>query len=269
VTGRLRERAAELAARALASGALQPIETQAENLRDGGIEFIVRVVSSLARKQAVDSRPPPGNPFLDPDPALLVGDLTPTHRVLLNKFNALDGHLLIVTRVFESQEAPLNPQDFEAAFAVLSETDGLVFYNAGRPAGASQPHKHLQFIPVPLPQPLPVGACLQALPPVGAWARSPSLAFAHAASRTPQEPRQAQAVYRHLLQAIGRESSDYNLLMTREWMMAVPRRHSEYAGISVNALGFAGLLLLREHGELDVLRHIGPMHLLREVSAEA
>ena len=34
--------------------------------------------------------------------------------------------------------------------AILAEFDGLGFYNGGETAGASQPHKHLQIVPLPL-----------------------------------------------------------------------------------------------------------------------
>ena len=42
--------------RALASGALQPIETESLVVPDSGVEFVVRVVSSLERKAAARKR---------------------------------------------------------------------------------------------------------------------------------------------------------------------------------------------------------------------
>ena len=73
-------------AAALASGALQPIATEQEVVEDQGVPFIVRSVSSLARKHAAlptpsppGSPPPPGerfDPFLPYDPALLVAELS-------------------------------------------------------------------------------------------------------------------------------------------------------------------------------------------------
>ena len=42
-----------------------------------------------------------GNPFLPYDPALLVAPISPTHVALLNRFNVVDDHFLIVTRSFE------------------------------------------------------------------------------------------------------------------------------------------------------------------------
>ena len=40
--------------------------------------------------------------------------------------------------------------DFDALARGLAAIDGLAFYNGGTVAGASQPHKHLQLVPVPL-----------------------------------------------------------------------------------------------------------------------
>jgi len=102
---------------ALASGALHPIASQARLLRDGGIDFVVRVITNLARKaqaiKAGDSSQPAKDPFLPPyEPDLYVGDLSPTHVALLNKFNVLDHHLLIVTRAFEDQRRWLTLADF-------------------------------------------------------------------------------------------------------------------------------------------------------------
>ncbi|MCH5377045.1 MAG: phosphorylase, partial [Planctomycetes bacterium] len=120
---------------ALRQGALQPIRTEFEFLEDGGIRFFVRVVENLERKardNKSDSRPGgPPNPFLPYDPALYVADAGPDHVCLLNKFNVVDHHLLIVTRHFEHQETPLNERDFAAWWHCLKEYDSLVFYNAG------------------------------------------------------------------------------------------------------------------------------------------
>src|SRR4029079_11989701 len=81
---------------------------------------------------------------------LLIGAISPTHVCLLNKYNVLDRHLLIVTRSFEPQDTALGAADFEAAALCLDAIDGLVFYNSGPDAGASQSHRHLQLVPFPI-----------------------------------------------------------------------------------------------------------------------
>ena len=152
---------------AIACGALHSIETEQQIIEDSGVRFLVRSVSSLRRKR---ERPSAGplHPFLPPEPELTVGALTPTHTAVLNKFNVLKQHLLIVTRRFEHQESLLTRNDFEALWLSLREIDGLGFYNGGREAGASQNHKHLQLVPIPLTTLLLMGIMIGVfLVPVG------------------------------------------------------------------------------------------------------
>jgi ATP adenylyltransferase/5',5'''-P-1,P-4-tetraphosphate phosphorylase II len=42
------------------------------------------------------------------------------------QFNVVKHHVLVVTRVFESQQDPLNARDLEAAWKVLKVGEGLV-----------------------------------------------------------------------------------------------------------------------------------------------
>ena len=87
------------------------------------------------------------------------------------------------------------------------------------------------------------------------------------------------AIYRDLCRVAGigereaegerRQSAPYNLLLTREWMLLVPRSREHYASISVNALGFTGSLFVKDKAQLECVREIGPMGLLREVAQPA
>ena len=60
-------------------------------------------------------------------------------------------HVLVVTRQFESQADPLNANDLGATMQVLQAMPqgGVAFYNCGEHSGRSQPHKHLQVVPLP------------------------------------------------------------------------------------------------------------------------
>ncbi|RDU98613.1 ATP adenylyltransferase family protein [Trinickia dinghuensis] len=273
-------------AHALACGALRPIETVQTTLDDGGIRFVVRQVSSLAAKPVQDSpvRQSVADPFLPHDPDLFVADVSPTHFALLNKFNVIDHHLLVVTRAFEPQEALLDLDDFTALFACLAQFDGLGFYNGGREAGASQAHKHLQIVPLSLgdaAQALPIDALIEAATFTEKVGRLPGLPFEHAFTRlTPGSPEQVavQALerYRLLLEAVGlgsmdvggreHQSAPYNLLATPKWMLLVPRSAEKADDIAVNSLGFAGSLFVRDAQRLDAVRRIGPMTILRRVT---
>jgi ATP adenylyltransferase len=269
----------ETAARARESGALTPIHTESEVIEDGGIAFTVRILAQRDRKAAArkEQDRTGQNPFLPYDPNLFVADISDTHLGLLNKFYVLDQHLLIVTREFEHQQASLTLRDFEALVACLDEVEGLGFYNAGTIAGASQEHKHLQLAPFPLgagPEPMPIGPVLEEMASSAEVVVAPALHFDHAFMRFEEAPGRAPtgarllAAYRELLAAVGIEGgrAPYNLLVTTDWMLVVPRSRESIEGISVNALGFAGSLLVRTRGQLELVRRRGPMRLLQAMA---
>ena len=59
------------------------------------------------------------NPFLPYEEDLFVADLSDAHLLLLNKYNVVAHHLLVVTRRFEPQSDLLNSADLDAAWKVL------------------------------------------------------------------------------------------------------------------------------------------------------
>ena len=76
--------------------------------------------------------------------------------------------------------------------------------------------------------------------------------------------------YHSLLRAVGLSvetpSTPYNLLVTRQWLLMVPRSQEFFEGISINALGFAGALLVKDAAQLAILRKHGPMTALQRVA---
>jgi ATP adenylyltransferase len=288
--GTLRDALEKTTTAALACGALRPIETEQLLVDDSGVRFLVRVVSSLERKAAdrrrLESGAPgkakPANPFLPPESELTVTEVSPRHLAVLNKFNVLPLHLLLVTRAFEHQETLLSIDDLRALFACMAEYESLGFYNGGVVAGASQPHKHLQLVPLPLDR---QGPALPMLPLLtGAGPTCTALPFAHAFGRLPAPAssgltslaEEAFGLYLRLLGRVGirgvpagagtRQSAPYNLLVAGDWMLLVPRPEECYRGISVNALGFAGSLFVKDREQLDLVRAHGPMRILTAVS---
>lgn len=248
-------------ATALSSGALVPVETDGVVLEDGGIRFLVRVARNLRRKVVVGS-PAPTNvdPFDPPEPALTLGPLGPTHIAVLNKFNVVEHHLLVVTKRFVDQDERLNVSDFEALWACLSQVDGLGFYNGGRDAGASQRHKHLQLVPTP------VGAG-GGRTAIDALVQADRLPFPSALAHFEADAVAAHAVYCSLLDRAGcSNGSPYNFLVTRDFMLVVPRATESTRGISMNALGFAGSLFVKNLASLELVRRVGPVRLLNEVA---
>ena len=66
------------------------------------------------QQQQHQQRPAFRNPFLPYEEDLWVGHLSDSHTLLLNKFNVVPHHVLVVTRQFESQQDPLNSKDLAA-----------------------------------------------------------------------------------------------------------------------------------------------------------
>lgn len=281
---------------ALRIGALFSIPTEYEFVEDSGVRFFVRILTSLARKdeererrEREAGRGQKVNPFLPYDRDLFVADVSESHVALLNKFNVVEHHLLIVTREFEDQETLLTLKDFEALWVCLEEFDSLGFYNAGEAAGASQSHKHLQAVPLPLAPAgpgIPVQPLLAAEPGRGIGTL-PGFPFLHAfvrldneRMRSPQDAAgQTFALYGEMLRNVclkapaddrtERRSAPYCFLVTREWMLLIPRTREFFQGISINSLGFAGALLVRDEDQMNVLKRYGPMTALKNVAFPA
>ena len=78
--------------------------------------------------------------------------------------------------------------------------------------------------------------------------------------------------YDQLLDAVGlenngpKQSGAYNLLITREWMLVVPRSRDSFKSISINSLGFAGALLVKNEKQRQTLLKYKPMNILKKVS---
>lgn len=94
--------------------------------------------------------------FFDPlslanmDPRLIVLKFNETigydYTLVLNKFNVVSDHCLIVSNAFKVQASPLNHNDFAVWFLTLTNVNAVGFFNSNKRAGASQRHKHMQLI---------------------------------------------------------------------------------------------------------------------------
>ena len=158
------------------------IESEPHLVHDAGVDFVVRVAIDYAAQAARQPRPRAGNPFVDPEPELFVADISDTHYALLNKYHVIESHLLIVTKAFVDQNVLLDRADFDAlAHCFPAESPAIAFYNGGSGSGASQPHKHLQVVNLPLApwRDIPMAPLLAAAPPPLTFRH----AFAHVQSK--------------------------------------------------------------------------------------
>lgn len=72
---------------------------------------------------------------------------------MLNKFPVIPDHFILATKGFKEQTDLLEEGDIGAAYDCLkayrAEGEELFgFFNSGEHSGASQPHRHIQFLPV-------------------------------------------------------------------------------------------------------------------------
>lgn len=292
--GGLLRRIRSVSANALQVGALQPIETTSTMLATSP-PFLVRVVQNLARKAEAtvkrNERKEGGekrefNPFLPYDEDLYVEDMGVKHVLLLNKYNVVGDHVLIVTKKFEEQGDLLSGGDMEGMWECLKEVDGVGFYNSGRISGASQRHKHLQVIcgsvgdmgEVEGVAPFDGILTEWARKSEGEMFRARELEYWHVGVGM-EGVEGGTGCMEKYMRLIGEVMKDeraekegsqlaYNLVVTRRWMVVVPRRNEYFRGVSVNALGFVGCLLVKEQGLLDVIKEVGGMRVLKETGFE-
>ena len=259
------------AASAHACGAMYRIESEAHLVHDGGVDFVVRVANDYASQAARQPKPRAGNPFVDPDPELFVSEVSDTHYALLNKYHVIESHLLVVTKDYVDQNVLLGRADFDAlARCFPGAAPAIAFYNGGSGSGASQSHKHMQVVNLPLApwRDIPMAPLLEGPPP--------DLPFRHAFAHVQaSDGAQMHQCYRALLARTGieghphadgeRQSAPYNLLIARDWMLLVPRSVDTFAGASINSIAYAGALFVREPHQLEAIRAVGPMAVLGQV----
>ncbi|KAL1979794.1 hypothetical protein VTN96DRAFT_5179 [Rasamsonia emersonii] len=170
------------------SGSLVFSPTQLTTIHAGGIAYQLRYCPALAKKPKpsneeteTERRGPKPDPFQDPSPDLLVAEIPtppraqqqqqqqqqqPSHILVLNKFPVIPNHFILATKTYKEQTDLLEKEDLAATWACLREwetpqepqkQDGqsgqkkrrlFAFFNSGPDSGASQPHRHLQFLPV-------------------------------------------------------------------------------------------------------------------------
>jgi len=255
------QRMEAVAGKARADGHLLSIPNEFEVIEEAGISFVLRYAPQLIEKIKASNPVKTSNPFLPPEPELWVGSIGEHHNLVLNKFNVLSLHGLITTKTFVEQTDLLTLSDFMAISAVLNEVDGLVFYNGGEMAGASQRHRHFQLVPKDMGAgDLPVDSA------VAHWHMHELKQIFPFQHRSYWLPDTQPETLMDAWQKMEFSWQPYNLLITREWMLVIPRLKESTEGISVNSLGYAGALLAKNKDELDVIRTRGPIQILRDVA---
>lgn len=284
----------------------------------GVFQFQLRFSPALANKPSAPrpkaSTPSkPFDPFENPQQGpLFVADLPPSHNLVLNKFAVVPEHFILATKSFKEQTHLLEADDLAATYAcieayhnhnyshdpgsVTGHGDGelFAFFNSGPHSGASQPHRHVQLLPVAR-----MKGGLEGKPQWSVLADTltpesdrlvkglPFVTFAQAISpgMTPEELHEVYlALYRRALLAVQRHTGSadggisedgtsvaakisYNMAMTRSTLVVCPRlsegsvvygKEGGVAGqLALNGTVLAGTALVKNEAEWNALRQGG------------
>ena len=257
-----------------ACGALVPLHTQLLTWPETS-PFVVRRLLSDTPKHLRSAGPKP-NPFLPWDLRLEVERPGPDHALILNKFPVQRAHLLLITQSWQAQSGWLRSSDWQTLAAVEQRCAGLWFFNSCAAAGASQPHRHLQLLPrnhdeASCPLAAQFQAQLEGQQPPWPWRYRLSRRLAGSVDSAAE----LEALYLQHQQELGlgcphqdvQPQRPYNLLFDRHWFLTVQRHQEHWAGFSINALGYAGCLLVTPESDQNWLLRHGPLALLEAVAA--
>ncbi|RHZ61126.1 putative bis(5'-nucleosyl)-tetraphosphatase [Aspergillus thermomutatus] len=243
-------------------------------------KYQLRYCPALAKKPSApkpdqDRSGPKPDPFENPSAELLIAQIpqeNPTYTLVLNKYPVIPNHFILATKAWKSQTDLLEKEDLDAAYACVKawrddqteKADSgskrlFAFFNSGDESGASQPHRHLQFLPVEAMsqgdsgswRPFIDTVSSQSVGPESEYRRLNQIPFAHFALPLPQNPSAdtLHAIYLSLYRVAlstargslgdharvtdGPAAISYNLAMTESTMMICPRR-SETGRIPVD-----------------------------------
>jgi ATP adenylyltransferase len=216
----------------------------------------------------------PGSDLADADPKLIVSKIHDTHLLVMNRFAVFRPQYLIITLdSFKRQTENLDRTDLAAAWAVMHALpdEHFIMFNCGNEAGCSRLHKHMQVIPCS--KDLTLFPDQDGLEP----ADVPFKYFVRRIDSSTQAlPDRLHAMYhslhREALQAwqsfsktTTLEYFPHNVMLTKRWIMVVPRRRAEIAGASANAAGMMGMVWLTNPQQLDKWKEYGPARVLEEL----
>lgn len=256
--------------------------------------YLISYIESLQKKDehTNDNKKQKVNPFENPEKSLTVYKGN-KYTILLNKFPVQKNHFLLITNEFIRQDALLDPTDLITVYKILKQlskvknTDSktVAFFNSGSNSGASQAHKHIQFIRVDndyklFPDRVVAGKQFYVpnfqTPPMADQTKS----YAHFIAPLHKDGDDDDVAsddlamtyialvqncltvikdHHHLegLEAPQTSSLSYNFIMTPDWLMLVPRSKETAATnghfFNINSLGFLGLILTKNKDTYEKL----------------
>jgi sulfate adenylyltransferase (ADP) / ATP adenylyltransferase len=246
---------------------LEKIPTREEVVVEQEITFVVYIRTQESQKPRLGVLTT--NPFLYPfEPGILIKNFGSSYRLLFNKYPIISKHLLLVTFQYEKQSDPLTKEDLETAYEVIKDIDGFAFFNSGEHSGFSQIHKHLQIIPYDSISRFPLDCHVSSAIQDEAFTL-PMYDFKHFFHAIPaNEPkRNLHPIYSKLLNLLAPNS--YNFILTQNWMLMVSRaKEKSFNKFELNSIAYAGFLLTKNPEDLEFLKQVGPLAVLRDAAVK-
>lgn len=215
--------------------------------------------------------------MVNADPDLVVAKVSDTHLLVFNKFCVFRPQYLILTlNSFKRQTERLDRTDLSAAWSILQglKSRYFVIFNCGHEAGCSRLHKHMQVIPYP--DTTTLFPDRQSLDPG-------DIPFKYYVKRFDDRQDSPAAKlsgalienYENLCEVAYEawQASTtgfltyfpHNVVLTKGWIMVIPRRRAEMQGASANAAGMMGMVWVTASQQLDCWKIHGPLKILSEL----
>lgn len=242
----------------------------------------------------------PFDPFESPEKGpLYIAEIPSSsgHNLVLNKFAIVPEHFILATKEFKQQTDLLERDDLAATYSCIeayrqygeqhqgNNGELYAFFNSGSHSGASQPHRHIQLLPVArMMDGLPAGAQWDVLAKqLGPQHISglPFLTFAETIHRDMTSD-ELHGIYLSLFKSAvdaveshigavndsgnGSVRISYNLAMTSDRLAVLPRLAEGAAifkdgtavgNLALNGTVLAGTALVKNEAEWDALRSGG------------
>lgn len=226
------------------------------------------------------------------------------HNLVLNKFAVVPEHFILATKEFKPQTHLLEPDDLAATYACLEayrqrggheggNGELYAFFNSGLHSGASQPHRHIQL--------LPIARMKDGLSEDSQWdVLAKQLGSQHVNGlpfvtfgehiHSGMSPEELHAIYMSLFKSAvgaveahigdvsdpgnGEARISYNLAMTSKCLVVLPRLAeggtisqdgTQVGKLSLNGTVLAGTALVKNEAEWDALKSANDSAQLVEV----
>jgi len=233
-------------------------------------DFIIRKLdTSKFNKNKIYG--PKQNPFSPWEKILEIDKIGDYHQLILNKYPVQKGHILLITNKWKPQNGWLDINDWKAIQKVNKDTNGLWFFNSSPNAGASQPHRHFQLLrrskdEISCPR---EKWFLETKKNIDSYSNLKKNIIVSKFNFL-ENSISLFELYLDLCKKLGlgdpisdrKPRYPYNLLITNKWIAIIKRSNDHIHGFSINALGFAGYLLVTERSDINYLKKFGPEKLL-------